>query len=104
MRNIVLLMVLLVGIVTGRYDSWNEFNYVDPYFDSSLSCYNCIQYGYVYCRYGTQEQVMLRGNSTPPPEVCCKNYLDCPPLYKKNWTCSTNFEDKMLALRMCPQK
>ena len=116
MRNIVLPMVILVGYVTGTKrnssssispmspaPTYSAFNFVDPYFDSSLSCYNCIQNDYLYCRQGTQEQLTLTATSTPPPEVCCKNYLECPPLYQKDWICSTTYEDKMLALRMCPQ-
>jgi hypothetical protein len=117
MRNIVLPLVILVGYVSGAKrnstssmsqsgggPSYSAFNFVDPYFDSSLSCYNCIQNDYLYCREGTQEQLTLTATSTPPQEVCCKNYLECPPLYNKDWICSTTYDDKMLALRMCPQK
>jgi hypothetical protein len=46
MRNIVLPLVILVGCVSG----YDPFYSVDPNFDSSLSCYNCIQNDYLYCR------------------------------------------------------
>ena len=112
MRKIVLPLAVLVGYVSGNYyqsgkiprPSYSAFNSVDPSFDSSLSCYTCIQNDYLYCRQGTQEQLMLTTTSDPPPEVCCKSYLECPALYKKDWMCSTTYEDKMLAMRMCPVK
>jgi hypothetical protein len=119
MRNTALPLVILLGLARGLIWNWEDlastkeirnisayspFNYLDTYFNSSLSCFNCIQNDYLYCRQGTQEQLTLTSTSTAPPEVCCKNYLDCPPLYKMDWICSTNYDDKMLALRMCPQK
>jgi len=46
MPNIVLPLVILVGYVSGtarRHPlTYDAFDPVDPYFDSSLSCYNCI--------------------------------------------------------------
>ena len=84
--------------------TYSAFNWNDPYYDSTLSCSNCIQNNYIYCRKGTQEQVILTPTTAAPEETCCKNYFECPGLYSKDWICSTKFTDKMLALRMCPFK
>ena len=49
MIKIVLPLVILVGYAR----AYNPFNSIDPHFDSSLSCNNCIQNDYLYCRQGT---------------------------------------------------
>ena len=81
------------------YTWWNDKNY-----SPTEPCYECIRDNHVYCRKGTQTTLVVAEGETPPQEICCKSYFECPQLHLTDWICSTKFADKINAYRMCPQK
>jgi hypothetical protein len=81
------------------YNWWNDDNYAP-----TMPCYECIRDDHVYCRNGTQPTLVVATGATPPQEICCKSYFECPQLNYGDWICSTKYADKINAYRICPQK
>ena len=60
----------------------------------SLSCFDCIMQGSVYC---VQDP---RALSSPQKGVCCES--TCKERSSPGWTCSSGFNDQLLSLLVCP--
>ena len=67
---------------------------------STLGCGACIRGGYVYCIPGPEGSDPSTWGTKQ--SVCCKD-ATCPQAKDtKNFNCSTNYNDPMLAKAMCP--
>ena len=70
-------------------------------FNANLGCGSCIRGGYTYCIPGpegsnnTQWKAGLKA-------TCCQNASTCTQATSKDYNCSSQYSDKMMAKAMCP--
>ena len=73
-------------------------------FNVSLSCFNCVMSGYIYCVEGAENFQVPKGG-LPPIGQCCRNVSSCPWVKRPDqWNCSSNYNDQLASLRVCPYK
>ena len=71
-------------------------------FKADLGCGACIRGDYVYCIPGPEGSNSTLWKATLKP-VCCANKTNCPQIADtKNYNCSSQYSDKMMAKALCP--
>lgn len=72
-------------------------------FNASLSCYSCIRNNFIYCVKGL-DHVIVPSGKADPSGICCSSYSACPQVNDPTYTCSSEYTDPFLSIRMCPYR